>query len=258
MNIEEYRDFTIQLKLNCQKNERIVGLVSAGSMAEIDYAPDQWSDHDFFVVAKDNQQEFLKKDLSWLPDHHNIVYQFPESQHGVKAIYRNFHLIEFAIFDEKELKEARVNRYRVLVDKTGVAEIMASIARETIEFVEKGINPGQAMVHFISNIWVGYGRYHRGERLSAHEFVKFYSLLNLLKLIQTYHPGTKPELLDNLNPFRRFELCYPQIGAELNEAILLDTPKTCKQFLYIAEKYLSTTMPDFPQPAFDVLNKYMK
>ena len=52
MQKAEYQDFTGTLldKLTC--DQRVIGLVALGSMAEQDYLPDLWSDHDFFVIVK--------------------------------------------------------------------------------------------------------------------------------------------------------------------------------------------------------------
>ena len=36
-------------------------------MADRDYSPDEWSDHDFFLISQPGEQEALRQDLSWLP-----------------------------------------------------------------------------------------------------------------------------------------------------------------------------------------------
>lgn len=258
MTPEQYNSFTEQLRMNCEQDGRILGLVAAGSMAQQDYQPDQWSDHDFFLIVQPNEQAAVKADLSWLPNHEQIVYHFPDSAHGMRALYADYHLVELAVFDAEELNMAKANRYRVLVDKANVTEQMAAVAAETAAFVTSTINPEQALGHFLGNLWVGYGRYQRGEHLSAHEFVKNHSLINLLKLLQQFVPSEQHALLDNLNPTRRFERCYPQLGARLNQAINVPTPETCRQLLAIAETELANRIPDFPQTAVNLLKSYFK
>lgn len=256
MTPKQYQHFSQQLQKSCAEDDRIIGLVAVGSMAQQDYQPDRWSDHDFFVICKQGKQNGLKQSLSWLPNNHQIAYSLHDSQHGMKVLFANYHLVEFAVFDREELKLAKANRYRVLVDKGDVMAQMAAIAADTAAFAERSFNPEQAMGHFLGNLWVGYGRYQRGEHLSAHEFVKTHALVNLIKLIQVAVPSDDKGVLDNLNPLRRFERAYPQIGVAINSALAAPTPDTCRQLLHVAKTELATRLPDFPEPAFALLEAY--
>ncbi|MCI0417100.1 hypothetical protein L0222_30385 [bacterium] len=47
------------MKQQLTAEESVLGLVALGSMAAQDYVPDQWSDHDFFVIVRSGHQEFL-------------------------------------------------------------------------------------------------------------------------------------------------------------------------------------------------------
>src|SRR6476659_6616425 len=51
MHPDEYRAFTEQLTERLRADERAIGLVAVGSMADRDYAPDEWSDHAFFLIT---------------------------------------------------------------------------------------------------------------------------------------------------------------------------------------------------------------
>ena len=73
MQLDDYRAYTTALTRNLANDPRVLGLIALGSMAEQDYLPDQWSDHDFFVVTVPGQQEAFRTDLSWLPDHQRIM-----------------------------------------------------------------------------------------------------------------------------------------------------------------------------------------
>src|SRR3954454_9873686 len=99
MQADEYRAFTRDLAERLRADERAIGLVAVGSMADRDYAPDEWSDHDFFVVAVQGQQEALRSDLSWLPRRERVALSFRETEHGVTIVYDDGHLLEFAVFD---------------------------------------------------------------------------------------------------------------------------------------------------------------
>ena len=67
-----------------------------------------------------------------MPDAGDLVLSYRETAHGLKALYRSGHLLEFAVFDPEELRLAKVNRYRVLFDRGGIADAMASLRQETV------------------------------------------------------------------------------------------------------------------------------
>src|SRR5207237_5609069 len=118
MDRTAYDRFSERLHQRLAADERVLGLVALGSMSG-EPAPDEWSDHDFFVITRAGEQERMRTDLSWLADAGQIVLSYRETAHGVKVLYRNAHLLEFAVFDLEELSLARVNRYRTLLDRSG-------------------------------------------------------------------------------------------------------------------------------------------
>ena len=80
------------------------------------------SDHDVFVVTTDGVAGPRAYDLSWLPAAERIVLVFPETVHGRGVVYDDGHLVELAVFDNHELELARVNVYRVFLDRAGIAD----------------------------------------------------------------------------------------------------------------------------------------
>ncbi|HYG62421.1 MAG TPA: hypothetical protein VEL74_07555, partial [Thermoanaerobaculia bacterium] len=127
MDAAAYERFTERLLQSLAADSTVLGLVALGSMAALDTKPDRWSDHDFFVIVRTGEQEGFRRDLSWLPDRGNLVLSYRETAHGLKALYEDGHLVEFAVFDPGELHLAKVNRYRVLLDRGG--EVTAAMAR---------------------------------------------------------------------------------------------------------------------------------
>ena len=73
MQPDAYRAFTQALTERLRADPRAIGLVAVGSMADRDYGPDEWSDHDFFVITPPGGQEELRSDLSWLPSADRIA-----------------------------------------------------------------------------------------------------------------------------------------------------------------------------------------
>lgn len=256
MQLDEYRAFTAELTETLARDPRVVGLVAAGSMADRDYPPDQWSDHDFFVVTVPGAQEAFLSEVSWLPDHQRIAYWFRENVHGLRVIYTSGHIVEPVAVDEMELAEFSANRYRVLIDRSNVAGQMAAIAARTAVQTAEALGSDSFNIGmFLVNLLVGVGRYERGERLSGHTFVKVYAQDHLLKLLIKYLPAARHDLLDNLAPSRRFEQVYPELGAALDAIALLAPPEAAARLLDLAEQALQDRMPEFPALAIDAARR---
>jgi hypothetical protein len=211
---DDYRAYTDELRARLADDARVIGLVAVGSMADRDYAPDEWSDHDFFVITKPGEQEALRRDLSWLPDPDRIALSFRETEHGLKVIDDQGHMVEFAVFDREEIALAGVNRFRVLLDRGGVGERVAAVRSNprpsaTDEFLF-GMTVASALV--------AAGRGRRGELLSAAFFVTW-TLKHLTALLLRVMPSDDASLLDEFDSLRRFERAHPALGAELAEIV---------------------------------------
>ena len=113
MTPDEYRAFTRELTKRLSADDRAIGLVAVGSMADRDYAPDEWSDHDFFVITPPGGQEELRTDLTWLPEHERVALSVRETDHGLLVFYEDGHLLEFAVFDSEEIASRAPLRIRV-------------------------------------------------------------------------------------------------------------------------------------------------
>lgn len=259
MTPEAYNAFTQALQQKATTNEQVQGLIALGSMAAQDYLPDQWSDHDFFLIVTTGSQAHFHNDLSWLPDAANIALQIRETSHGNKVIYQNGHLLEYAIFDAAELNLARINRYRVLVDKTNIAERCAQLQTDSSQWRQQAIADDDSIFgQFLINLHVGFGRYHRGEQLTAHQFVKMYALTHLLTLLYKHLPAANKGILDNLDAARRFEKVFPALGQQLNKAMLQPVPIAALRLLDIAAQQLPSYLPNYPETAVAVVRRYLQ
>lgn len=245
---EAYDAFTRQLQQKLEAEPRVLGLVALGSMAAQDYGPDHWSDHDFFVIVEVGAQEDFRAELAWLPDAERVILAFRETAHGLKVLYDDGHLLEFAVFDTEELHLARVNRYRVLLDRGEIEQHLTEIANETKS--QADTSSDEFLVgQFLTSLLVGVGRYQRGERLSGTHFVKTSALRHLLVLLARHVPSRERAKLDNLDPLRRFEMAYPALGAELGHLLGQATPAAAEGLLAIAGRELAARLPDYPVAA---------
>ncbi len=235
MNPEEHRRFTERLVETLAGDARVLGVVALGSTAE---GADRYSDHDLFVVAEPGHAEALRATQSWLPDPSRIVLAFRETAHGVKVLWDDGHLAEFAVFEPGELALARAERrWRVLLDRADVAARMASVERATAEALRAGA-PAAAWHagQFLTQLLVGVARWRRGERLSARQFVTRAALAHLVPLLDVGNAeGGGP----SIDPLRRFETRHPAAGAALDAALRLDPPAAAAALLDLAERALA-------------------
>ena len=245
MDSEAYAAFTDALRIRLDSDPRVVGLVALGSMSGEGLAPDAFSDHDFFVVTVPGEQELFRTELSWLPGVGQAVLVHRETEHGLKVVLEDGHLLEFAVFDPDELLVARANRYRVLLDRGGVASRMAEVAAKPALAPESRWLCGQ----LLGNLLVGGDRAARGEQLSARHFVAGHATGHLLRLLARHVPPEADAPLDDLDPFRRFERTYPRLGAEVNAALERPPLEAALALLDLAGRKLGSRPAGWPVAA---------
>jgi len=249
-----YRNFTERLNCILQQHDQVIGLVAVGSMAERNYLPDEWSDHDFYIITHPGQQNYYRSNYDWLPDPGEIAWVFPETEHGVKVIYRDGHLVEYAVFDLQELNVAKANRFRVLIDKGGVQQAMAAVASATIEWSTKSTDQYLAG-QFLTNLLVGIGRYRRGERMSAHKFIKGSAPGYLVTLFSRHVCSADPNLVDNIDSTRRFERTHPELGRELERLMLVTLPESARGQLALFQQFLGAERMSIPVGVIEIIRQ---
>ncbi|MGN6798494.1 MAG: hypothetical protein ACTHKS_10110 [Gaiellaceae bacterium] len=217
-------------------------------MADRDYAPDEWSDHDFFLITERGAQESLRQDLSWLPARERIAFSFRETEHGLRVLYDDGHLLEFAVFDVEEIALAGVNRYRTLLDRGGVEEACLRVRHDPRPQHDDDHLFGMVLTAAL----VAVGRGRRGEVLSA-AFLVTWGLTYLTRLITRAVPAENTSILDNFDALRRFERAYPALGAELAAAVRLAPPEAGLRLLEVLERELRPLRPDLAWNAFDAV-----
>jgi lincosamide nucleotidyltransferase len=135
---------------------------------------DEYSDLDFFVIVSPGYTQRFIDQLDWLEDVHPLAYHFKNSDAGHKILFEDGIYGEFAVFDEKELETAGYAGARIVWrDPAFVRDIPqsnGSFPRLKAKSVDYAI--GEA----VTNLYVGLGRYHRGEKFTASLFVHSYAL----------------------------------------------------------------------------------
>ena len=248
MHADDYRAFTQELTERLREDGRAIGLVAVGSMADRDYAADEWSDHDFFVITPPEGQEELRNDLSWLPRPDQVALSFRETDHGMIVIYEDGHLLEFAVFDLDEIALAGVNRYRVLFDRGGVEQRVEDVAASPRPPRDDLFLFGKVVAAAL----VAAGRGRRGETLSA-AFMITWATTFLNRLLIRTLPTANASILDGFDSLRRFELAYPELGAELAAIVRLDPADGGPALLNVLERELRPLRPELPWAAVDAV-----
>lgn len=246
MDAVAFADYLERLIASLGADEQVIGVVALGSTAATVREPDRWSDHDLWVVVEPGSEERYRTDPSWLPDHGRLLLWLRETEHGMKAVYDDGHMVEVAVFLPDELAVARINCYRVLLDKGGVAAAMRGVRAAT----EKQIagehrSEGYRVGQFVTGLLVGIGRYARGEKISAHEFVKLHAVGHLLALIPMVLEPADPVAVDDLNPWRRVEQAFPEAAARISVALAQDVPQATLGLLAVGEG-LRPHLADWP------------
>ena len=256
MDPAAYARFTSALAERLAADPDVLGLVALGSMSLEPPGPDAWSDHDFFVVTRAGAQERFRADPGWLPAPGRIVLWHRETAHGLKAIWDDGHLAELAVFDPDELALARVNRYRVLLDRADVAARMAAV-RSATEARRAGEAPDPRWLggQFLGELLVGAGRAARGERTSGHFRVRSQALLHLLQLVHRLVPPAEGAVPDGLDVSRRVERAWPALAGDLDAALARPVPDAAAALLDAAERALGDRAPWPPTAAAAVRRK---
>ena len=258
MDPESYQRFTDALTGSLRGRDGVLGLVAVGSMAS---GPDEFSDHDFLVIALPAATEGLRADLSWLPDHERLVLAYRETAHGVKAVYDSGHLVEFAVFSPDEIALARLNRTRVLFDSSPARDLtdrVAAVGAGTPGLVAAEAESDEWLVgQLLTALLVGVQRHRRGERMSGLDFVHHFALRHLLVLLARHVPSAHPEVRDDLNPFRRVEQAWPDVEARIAAAFTTgDLEETARRLLDVAASVLDG-VTDVGAPAWHVVRRHL-
>lgn len=258
MKLELYRRYTQQLTAALHARPGVLGLVALGSMAEQGELPDEYSDHDFFVVVEPWLAEELRGSSEWLPAPDRIRLRFRETPHGVKALYDDGHLIELAVFTLEELSLARVNRHRVLFDHADVEARMVRVERETRARIEAEAPSDEWLVgQMLTDALVGALRAARGETLAGSERVT-QATRWFLRLVDRHRANERSDRRDSLDVLRRVEWVYPELGAELAAALLRPPPVRALLLLDLAERELAGPVPSFPTDALRVVRDRLR
>lgn len=192
-----------------------VALLALGSAGVELERLDEYSDLDFFAVVESGYKRRFIDDLDWLSSLADVAFSFQNTPDGHKLLYADGVFCEFAVFEPDELASmpfapGRVVWAREGTDLTGLRGAPVT-SRGTVD-VEWEL--GEAL----TNLYVGLGRFRRGEKLSAARLVQGFAVDRVLTLAGL----VEAETTSPRDPFageRRAEQRLPVAAAHLREFV---------------------------------------
>jgi hypothetical protein len=157
----------------------LIGLGSVG--LDLDRLDDH-SDMDFFVVVEDAAKQRYLDSIDWLEELGPVVFSFPNSVDGRKALFADGLFAEYAIFTLDELRAGSFPPGRLVWARAGAPEGLERSGRppgpSPYDYPEYHVNEA------VTNLYVGLHRDLRGERLSATRFIQSFAVDRLLTFLE--------------------------------------------------------------------------
>lgn len=188
----------------------LIGLGSVG--LELDRL-DDYSDLDFFAIVADGYKRRFIDDLGWLSQVHPVAYAFQNTVDGHKLLFADGIFCEFAVFELGELAHIPFAAGRVVWRRPGVPATIAIPAADAV----RPPAPQSAAWHLgeaLTNLYVGLGRYRRGEKLTAQRFIQHYAVDRVIALAAALEPPQAGHI-DPFAPERRLEQRMPRLAEAL-------------------------------------------
>lgn len=198
-----------------------LALIALGSSGAEQQRLDRYSDLDFFVIVRDGHKPALLEDLGWLEAIAPIAYRFRNTDDGYKLLFADGIFCEQAFFEARELADpafagAWSASGRVIWQADGF-DAAGYLARP-IPAGPPARDAEWLLGEALTNLLVGLGRYHRGERLSAARFIQGYAVDRVLELAARIE-AAQPVTADPYAIERRFEQRFPQTARLLPQFV---------------------------------------
>lgn len=187
------------------QSEHALALIGLGSVGtELDRL-DAYSDLDFFAIVEPTYKSRYLQHPDWLYRVHPIAFAFENTADGYKLLYADGIFCEMAVFEPHELMAASFARGRIVWQR---ADFDAALAEPQPRPANKPPTREWLIGEALTNLYVGLGRYRRGEKLSAQRFIQHYAVDRVVELIARVETEV-PAYRDVFANERRVEVRYP-------------------------------------------------
>lgn len=232
--------------------EGFAGLVLLGSSSEVAaHRRDEWSDHDFFMLAHPGAEAEVRDVEAWLPDPERLVLVAREGEIGFAAVYDDGHVFEFAAATAEELGGAlATDDVGIPVDDGPAAELVAA-AQSRVRGTPPADPVNDARLVLVK-LLIGVGRARRGESLVAGQFVHVFAVTHFARAVRSRIP-VEASVRDGIDPLRRFERDYPELGATLRTVLGAPVEDAARGLFGLLRDVLEPGWDAFPSRAADVV-----
>lgn len=190
-----------------------LALIGLGSVGVELARMDEYSDLDFYAIVETGWKQHYLQNLDWLSNIHPIAYYFQNTPDGHKLLFEDGVFCETAVFEPQELDQIHYAEGRIVWKKDEVDDSIRiprkpapQWDRPTTEWLV-----GEA----VTCLYVGMGRYRRGEKLSAQRFIQNYAVDRILELSPRLEAEAGDVFRDSFSPERRYEKRFPTLAEYL-------------------------------------------
>lgn len=204
-----------EIGISLARSGRALALLALGSAGRDLERLDEYSDLDFFAIVVPGAKASFLADLDWLTSLAPVTFAFRNTADGYKLLYADGVFCEFAVLEPDELPGIPFTPGRVVWKSDDVDDdallpdgVPASPA------IDVDWHLGEAL----TALYVGLGRFRRGEKLTAARLVQGAAVDRVLDLATTLEPGAAT----NRDPFtndRRVEQRLPRAAAHLADFV---------------------------------------
>lgn len=232
-----------------ERNSGALALLGLGSVGIETDRIDDYSDLDFFVIVTPGSKQRYIDRLDWLEAICPLAYHFKNSDIGYKFMFEDGIYGEFAIFEETELLNAAYTGGRI-VWKHHTFTNEELLIRDAVTPVVTQISIDHVVGEALTNIYVGLGRYARGEKLSALKFIQSYPIDGLLSVMHLIEPEVD-YYPDSFGNERRAERRFPGFASVMGN-LLQGYDRVPESAIHLLE-YLEQIYPVNPRMRSEIL-----
>ncbi|HPH94961.1 MAG TPA: hypothetical protein PKW33_02665 [Anaerolineaceae bacterium] len=213
----------------------LIGLGSVGFEHE---RLDEYSDLDFFAVVEEGWKGSFIVDLAWLNRASRVAWSFQNTADGYKLLFEDGIYAEFAVFEPQELAHIPFKAGRVVWAAEGVDHQLAVPVMPLPVREERSTE--YLLGEALSNLYVGLGRFRRGEKLSAFRYIQGYAVDRVLELAGRMEPAQVVSN-DEFTLERRCEARFPELARALPALMpgYEAAPQAARQILALLEAHFT-------------------
>lgn len=186
-----------------------LALIGLGSVGRDTARLDAYSDLDFLAVVEPGAKASYLQQLDWLDRIAPISWHFQHTADGCKLLFADDIFCEFAVFEPQELGRVAFDAGRLIWKRADVDTSIAAPQLPTPRPVNHSIE--WCLYEALSHLYVGIGRFCRGEKLAACHSVQQAAVERIIELIERTW-DSDPCHRDPFASERRFEQRFPEFA----------------------------------------------